>query len=295
MDVSVYRIATETPEADGTYEWDHTTLVLVEAGAAGVTGIGYTYANTGVAVTIRETLARLVTGSDPMNVRGAWNAMCAAVRNLGRAGMCAMAISAVDAALWDLKARLLHLPLVSLLGQVREALPIYGSGGFTNYPVEKLQDQLEGWVKSGIPSVKMKIGRDAEADTQRVRSVRTRLGSEAGLFVDANGAYTRKQALSQAGAFDDAGVTWFEEPVSSDDLEGLNLLRDRVPGGIEIAAGEYAFTIQDFRKLLEAGAVDVLQADATRCGGITGFLQADTLCDAFQVPLSSHCAPALLM
>ena len=205
----------------------------------------------------------------------------------------AMAISAVDIALWDLKARLLDLPLVSLFGQVQDVIPIYGSGGFTNYSNEKLQAQLRDWVEQGIPRVKMKIGRDAKMDRQRVAAAREAIGQDADLFIDANGAYSCKQALKQAEAFAESNVIWFEEPVSSDDLEGLRLIRDRAPAGMKIAAGEYGYDIDYFERMLAAGAVDVLQADATRCAGFTGFLQAATLCQAHHVPLSAHCAPLL--
>jgi L-alanine-DL-glutamate epimerase-like enolase superfamily enzyme len=139
----------------------------------------------------------------------------------------------------------------------------------------------------------MKIGRDANADRERVRLARAAIGKEAELFVDANGAYSRKQALAQAEAFAESNVTWFEEPVSSDDLGGLHLIRDLAPAGMEIAAGEYGYDIVYFQRMLAARSVDVLQADATRCGGFTGFLQAATLCQAHQVPLSAHTAPAL--
>ena len=291
--VSVFRIPTETPEADGTYEWDSTTIVIVDVAAGGKHGLGYTYADTATAKLIDDKLREVVTGKDAMSVQGVWFAMLHSIRNLGRPGICAMAISAVDTALWDLKARLLDLPLVTLLGQVRDALPVYGSGGFTNYSNEQLQNQLHGWMEQGIPRVKMKIGRDAKIDRQRVAAARKAIGGDAGLFVDANGAYSRKQALAQAGAFKEFNVTWFEEPVSSDDLEGLRLIRDSAPAGIDIAAGEYGYDIDYFQRMLEASAVDVLQADATRCCGFTGFLQAATLCDTHHIPLSSHCAPAL--
>ena len=204
-----------------------------------------------------------------------------------------MAISAMDTALWDLKARLLGLPLVKLFGQMRATMSIYGSGGFTNYSNEKLAKQLRGWSEREIPRVKMKIGRDAEVDLARVAAAREAIGNDVDLFVDANGAYSRKEALSQAVEFSEFGVTWFEEPVSSDDLEGLRFIRDRAPAEMEIAAGEYGYNLDYFRRMLEARAVDVLQADATRCGGFTGFLEAATLCDAHHVPLSAHCAPAL--
>ena len=291
--VSAYKVPTDAPESDGTIAWEHTTLVLVEAAAGGVTGLGYSYADTATAALVRDALAGVVRGRDAMGVPGAWSAMVDAIRNLGRPGVASMAISAVDAALWDLKARLLGLPLITLLGAVRDAAPVYGSGGFTSYSVERLREQLGGWAASGIPRVKMKVGRDPAADVARVRAARLAIGPDADLFVDANGAYSRKQALIQAGRFAEEGVSWFEEPVSSDDLDGLRLLRDRAPAGMEIAAGEYGYDLPYFRRMLEAGAVDVLQADATRCAGITGFLRVGALCEARGLPLSAHCAPSL--
>ena len=179
------------------------------------------------------------------------------------------------------------------LGQVRDSVPIYGSGGFTNYSIAALQKQLEGWVDRGIPRVKMKVGSRPEEDERRVKAARKAIGDDAELFVDANGAYSQKQALAMAERFAECGVSWFEEPVSSDNLEGLRLLRDRAPALMEIAAGEYGYDSIYFRRMLEAGAVDVLQADATRCAGITGFLQAAALCAAHCLPLSTHTAPAV--
>ena len=293
LKVSTFTFPTEAPEADGTYEWESTTIVIVEVSGGGEAGLGYTYADSATAELIEKKLKPVVEGGDAMSVRRSWLAMLHSIRNLGRGGICAMAISAVDTALWDLKARLLDLPLVALFGQVRDAMPVYGSGGFTNYSIEQLQIQLAGWVEQGIPRVKMKIGRDAQADRRRVASARQAIGEQTELFVDANGAYSRKQALTQAEAFDESGVRWFEEPVSSDDVKGLCFIRDRAPARVEIAAGEYGYDLDYFRRMLSAGAVDVLQADATRCCGFTGFLQAATLCESHHVSLSSHCAPAL--
>jgi L-alanine-DL-glutamate epimerase-like enolase superfamily enzyme len=218
--------------------------------------------------------------------------MVRAIRNLGRAGVASMAIAAVDTALWDLKARLLGIPLLSLFGAVRTAVPIYGSGGFTSYSVSDLQRQLSAWVEEGITAVKMKVGRDPERDVERVRKARAAIGS-ASLFVDANGAYSRKQALHFMQPFCEAGVSWFEEPVSSDDLPGLRLIRDRAPPGMEVAAGEYGYDVGYFDRMMHAGAVDVLQADATRCAGFSEFLRVNALCQAQCLPLSSHCAPIL--
>jgi L-alanine-DL-glutamate epimerase-like enolase superfamily enzyme len=182
---------------------------------------------------------------------------------------------------------------VTLLGSVRDAAPLYGSGGFTSYSIDELQRQLAGWVAEGIPRVKMKVGRDFKADRERVAKARQAIGEGADLFVDANGAYTRKLALEQAEIFAAHDVRWFEEPVSSDDLEGLRLLRDRAPACMEIAAGEYGYELLYFDQMIAAGAVDCLQADATRCCGITGFIKTAALCESRSMPMSAHCAPSL--
>ncbi len=257
-------------------------------------GIGYSYASGSAAVVVQEALAPAIHGRDALRTAELHARMRAVLRNVGSRGIGALALSAVDTALWDLKGRLLGQPLVHLLGgAAREAIPAYGSGGFTSYDAQRLQAQLAGWVAEGFTRVKMKVGRAPADDPRRVRLARDAIGEAAALFVDANGGYTRKQALAQAQAFGEQRVCWFEEPVSSDDLEGLRLLRDRAPAGMDISAGEYGFDLLHFRGLLQAGAVDVLQADATRCGGFTGFLRAAALADAFGMPLSSHCAPAL--
>jgi L-alanine-DL-glutamate epimerase-like enolase superfamily enzyme len=292
LDAQAYTIPTDAPEADGTLSWTSTTIIVVHATAGGISGVGYSYTDRSAVALIQTMLAEAVAGCDALDVERAYVAMRHAVRNIGREGLAAAAISAVDTALWDLKARILNVPLAALFGAVRDAVPVYGSGGFTSYSIERLGDQLAGWVRDGIGAVKMKIGRDAVADRARVCAARDAIG-EAALFVDANGAYDRKVALDQAERFAAQGVRWFEEPVSSDDLAGLRLLRDRAPGGMEIAAGEYGYDVQYFRRMLEAGSVDVLQADATRCGGFTGFLRAGALADAFCLPLSAHTAPAL--
>ncbi|HET6883471.1 MAG TPA: enolase C-terminal domain-like protein [Pirellulales bacterium] len=293
VDVSAYTVPTDRPESDGTYQWTKTTLVLVEARAGDECGIGYSYADVATATLVRDKLADAVVGLDAFRVPEAWHKMIHAIRNLGRPGIASMAISAVDSALWDLKAKLLAVPLVTLLGAARDAAPIYGSGGFTSYSEEELCRQLGGWAEQGIEQVKMKIGRDAAADRRRVAAVRKAIGEQVEIYVDANGAYSRKQALAQAEAFADFRVSWFEEPVSSDDLDGLRLIRDRAPSGMDIAAGEYGYDHFYFRRMLQAGAVDVLQVDGTRAGGITGFLQGAALAAAFGLDISAHCAPSL--
>ena len=280
LKVSVYNVPTDYAEADGTIEWRSTTMILVELEAGGKTGLGYTYAHAATAMVIEKTLKALVTGRDVMQLAMITQSMIRAIRNNGNCGISMMAVSAVDNALWDLKAKILGLPLVSLLGKVKDEMLLYGSGGFSD------------WAAQGIRNFKMKIGADIDADVERVKIARQAIGKNAGLFVDANGAYTARQAVEKAHVFEKHHVSWFEEPVPSDDLAGLSFIRDHAPAGMSIAAGEYGYNLPYFKAMLSAGAVDVLQGDATRCGGISGFLKTGYLCEAFQLPYSSHCAPA---
>ena len=289
-----FRVPTEQPESDGTYEWDSVTVVVAEADAGGQTGLGYTYTDAAAAAVITGTLAGAVKGGDAMATGAAWWSMVGAIRNLGWPGISATAISAVDVSLWDLKAKLLDVSVADLLGRSRDAVPVYGSGGLTSYPQSEVCEQLAGWVAQGIPRVKMKVGREPDADPTRVRAAREAIGDDAELFVDANGAYSRKQALALAETYaQEAGVSWFEEPVSSEDLDGLRQIRERSPAGMAITAGEYGYEPSYFRRMLDAEAVDVLQADVTRACGITGLQNVGALCNAYEVPFSAHCAPQI--
>ncbi|WP_439883300.1 enolase C-terminal domain-like protein [Pontibacter sp. MBLB2868] len=293
LKTAAYTVPTDSLESDGTLQWSSTTMVLVEVEAMGTKGIGYTYADASLTYFIQKTLKQHVVGQNPLDIPGLWEAMLVAIRNEGSCGMAMMAASAVDNALWDLKAKILDLPLAKLLGAAKSEALLYGSGGFTSYTIEKLQQQLGGWADKGFQHVKMKIGRDAQADVERVKAARESIGDDVQLFVDANGAYDAKTAIKQAHSFAEEGVTWFEEPVTSDDLIGLYFIREHVPPAIQVAAGEYGYNISYFNQMLQQQAVDVLQADATRCGGITGFLKAGYLCEAHHLPFSFHCAPAL--
>jgi L-alanine-DL-glutamate epimerase-like enolase superfamily enzyme len=283
--VSAYTIPTDEPESDGTLEWDETTIVVVEITAGGQTGLGYTYGPRAVATLVEDQLSPLLTGSDPVKT---WAEMGRRLRNAGRPGIGSMAMAAVDIALWDLKARLEGRSLTDLLDAQREVVPLYGSGGFTSYSDERLAEQLGGWVDEGFPRVKMKIGREPDRDPARLDTARQAIG-RADLFVDANGAYGREQALRWADRLADWNVSWFEEPVSSADFEGLRAVRERTP--IDVAAGEYVYVLADARNLLAAGAVDCLQADVTRCGGITGFIEVAALAWEHGLDVSGHCAP----
>ncbi|MFF2144742.1 enolase C-terminal domain-like protein [Kitasatospora sp. NPDC058190] len=287
----VLEFPTDAPEADGTLAWESTTMVLVHARSGDTAGLGWTYGAPATAQVITGQLRDLVVGRPVFDIPAANEAMSRAVRNTGRPGLVAAAISAVDIALWDLKARLLDMPLVDLLGAARREVPVYGSGGFTTYDHRQLADQLRGWAGQGLTRFKIKIGEGWGArerrDLERTEQARQLIGDDADLYVDANGAYTRKQAVRLARSLAGCGVSWFEEPVSSDDLAGLALVRDAV--STDVAAGEYGYDLPYFARL--APVVDCLQADATRCGGITVWLRAAALAQAHNLQLSGHCAP----
>jgi L-alanine-DL-glutamate epimerase-like enolase superfamily enzyme len=293
---AAYRIPTDAPEADGTITWTSTTMVAVRAHAADQVGTGWTYGAAACRPLIEDTLAPIVTGRDAFDVPGTYDAMCRGARNLGRVGIAACAISAVDVALWDLKARLLGLRLARLLGMAHEDVPIYGSGGFTSYDDAQLTGQFRHWVhEQGIPRVKMKIaeswGEQVDRDLARIARARQVIGADAELYVDANGGYTRKQAIRVAGAAADCDVRWFEEPVSSADLAGLREVRDHVTA--DVAAGEYGYDLPYFARMVQAGAVDCLQADLSRCGGITEWQRVAAVAAANNLQISGHCAPSL--
>jgi len=293
---ATYVIPTDEPEADGTLTWDETTMVVVHATAGDEEGLGWSYASPAAQTVVTGMLAGVVEGRSALDVPGATEAMNRAVRNVGREGIAATAISAVDIALWDLKAKILGCALTTLLGRAHDSVPVYGSGGFTTYGSQRLRDQLTGWTeKLSIPRVKIKIGESwgsrESRDIERVALARKVIGDAAELYVDANGGYTTGQAIRMGAAFADYDVTWFEEPVSSQDLAGLAVIRSQVSP--DVTAGEYSWTPADSARLLDAAAVDCLQADVTRCGGVTGFLQAGALAAARNVQISGHCAPNL--
>ncbi len=290
---AAYRIPTDRPEADGTLAWTSTVLVVVHVSAGNSRGLGMTYGHPSAVAVIKELLEPVISDRNCLDIAGCWGAMQHAVRNVGRSGIASCAISAVDLALWDLKAQILSVSLAGMLGCCRERIPVYGSGGFTSYSDDELREQLGRWAyEDQCRFVKMKIGSEPARDPKRAEVAHGAIG-ECELFVDANGAFSARQALRFADRARDLDIRWFEEPVSSDDMEGLQAVRSRAPAGMDIAAGEYIFTLDDARALLGNGAVDVLQADVTRCGGVTGFLKVAALAEANHVDVSAHCAPSM--
>jgi L-alanine-DL-glutamate epimerase-like enolase superfamily enzyme len=293
VEATTYRFQTCAPEADGTLEWGETTVVAVDAHAADRSGLGWTYSTRAAAALVHDHLAPILEPLEPMDIPRAWQAMHRACRNLGTRGLVAQAISAVDIALWDLKARLLDVSLTALLGPSRDAVPVYGSGGFTTFDHDRLGAEVDHWASAGCTAMKIKIGESwgtaVERDLARVRTLRQLAGDGVELMVDANGGYGRGLARRVGAQLDELGVAWFEEPVSSDDIDGMRAVRDAVR--CDVAAGEYAADVYEAARLCPA--VDCLQLDATRCGGYTGFLRAAAVAASHNLDVSAHCAPAL--
>jgi L-alanine-DL-glutamate epimerase-like enolase superfamily enzyme len=292
---AAHRVPLDHPESDGTLAWTATSVVTVHVDAGDESGLGWTYGPAAIAGVIDELLGSTLIELDPCDIPAAHLVMRRATRNATTPGLVSLAISAVDVALWDLKARLLGVPLTRLLGQARPRVPLYGSGGFISLTDNQLATQLRGWVSDGLSAVKIKIAEDRgqhqSRDLHRIRLARTAIGPDTILMVDANGGYDTKAALRLVEAATDERIGWFEEPVSSDRLTDLALLRGMT--GAEITAGEYGTTIEYFNRMCGAGAVDCLQIDASRCGGYTGFLAAAAVADAYGLSVSSHCAPTL--
>ena len=293
--VDAYTFPTPSPESDGTMTWNSTTAVTVTAEAQGISGLGWSYTSPATAHLITGKLADVVRGRDVRDVPGAWEAMVRACRNLGRPGIVSQAVAAVDIALWDLKAKLLQVPLHGLFGRARDTVAVYGSGGFTSMSDDELREQVDGWLAAGCAAVKIKVGESRGTalarDIQRVTLLRDLVGPDVALMVDANGGYTPGQAIRMGRAYDDLGVIWFEEPLSSDDLTGLSRLRGNLR--CDVAAGEYADSAIYVQRMITAGAVDCIQVDVTRCAGYTEWLRCAAIAAAHNLDISAHCAPSL--
>jgi len=293
FDVRAYRIPTETPESDGTLNWQSTTLILVTLSSGTETGLGYTYGNKGLRDFIGDLIKKGAVDEDAFQIEKIWGKLVRLIRNEGRTGEGSMAIAAIDNALWDLKAKLLNVPLGYLLGLSREKVEAYGSGGFTNYSMPQLENQIAAWREAGFKKVKIKIGAPPEVEFERLTHVRRWCGDGMKLFVDANEAYDLMTAREIADILKELNIGWFEQPIFAQDIEGMHDLKMQFPSGIYLTTGEYVYNVDDARRFLAGDAADVLQLDITRCEGLTGFLKCAHLCEAYNIPVSSHCAPAL--
>ena len=250
-EVTVYVVPTDAPEADGTAAWDSSTMVLVRLEAGGKTGMGYTYADAATGKVAKKLLEKVVEGRDAFEHAAILQAMFSEVRNSGEVGICAMAIAAIDNAIWDLRARVLDIPLVKLLGAVRKSIPVYGSGGFTSYDDGQLERQLGGWADQGFGMVKMKVGTHPETIRAGCEVARSAIGETFEALRGRNGAYTVTQAIALAHRFAAERCSVVRRAGQLRSSCRSAPVQERAPLGMDIAAGEYGYTAWYFKRMLE--------------------------------------------
>lgn len=256
----------------------------------GVIGLGMAPGLRAIREVIHENLSPILVGQDPFMIEKLWQDMFWRVRGFGRKGLAFQAIAAIDIALWDLKGKVLNQPIYRLLGPAHESVPIYGSGGWTNYSEAELVAEQTAYVERGIPRVKMKVaknfGQSEREDIERLAAVRDAVGDDVEIYVDANNGYKAKQAIKMSQIFEQFDVAWFEEPVLADDIPGLAQVSQATT--IPVATGEHEYTKYGFRDLLVAGAVDIVQPDVHRVTGITEWMKVAAMADAFNLPVAPH-------
>ena len=239
---------------------------------------------------IEGTFKELLVGQDPLNIEKIWDDLFWCVRGVGRKGLAFCALSAVDVALWDLKAKHFNVPLYQLLGPYTDSVPVYGSGGWTNFNTEELVAEQTGYVERGFKAVKMKVGKDfgmsEREDIQRLAAVREAVGDDIEIYIDANNGYYAKQAIYMGKAFEEYRVGWFEEPVLADDIDGLAAIAKAID--IPVATGEHEYTKFGFKELIARGGADIVQPDVGRVGGITEWMKVAHLAHAFNLPVAPH-------
>ncbi|WP_045742787.1 L-talarate/galactarate dehydratase [Actinoplanes rectilineatus] len=237
----------------------------------------------------REIAPELI-GEDPNDIARLWTKLAWAGASVGRSGAATQAIAALDVALWDLKAKRAGLPLAKLLGAHRDAVRCYDtSGGFLHEPVEQIVANAGVSRAAGIGGIKIKVGHPSPAvDLARVRTVREHLGGDFPLMVDANQQWDRPTAQRVCRALEEFGLVWIEEPLDAYDAAGHAALARSLDTAI--ASGEMLTSVAEHRELIRQDAVDVLQPDAPRIGGITQFLRLAALAEQQHLALAPHFA-----
>lgn len=289
----LYRIALPVTLSDSTHgDMSHFELVTVRLrDSDGAQGVGYTVTvgTNGHAIhaTIVKDLAPRLLGERADTIEALWKKMWWATHYGGRAGAAIMAISALDIALWDMKARRFGVPLWTLLGGHDPKVPCYAGGIDLYFTVEQLLKQTEGNLARGFRAIKMKVGRSLlSEDVARVQAMRQFLGADFPLMVDANMRWSADEAIRAARAFQPHGVYWLEEPTIPDDIAGhARVVRE---GGLPVATGENLRTVYEFAQFIQAGAVTFPEPDVTVCGGVTPFMKVARLAEAFNLPVTSH-------
>jgi L-alanine-DL-glutamate epimerase-like enolase superfamily enzyme len=288
-----YRIPLSVTLSDSTHgeitAFELLTVRIRDADGAEGTGYTYTVGRNGGAIAdiLRREVPELVAGRDADDIEAIWNHIWWGLHYGGRGGPTVLALSAVDIALWDLKARRAKLPLWRLLGGFNPRVPCYAGGIDLDLPVEALLKQTDDNLAKGFRAIKMKVGRpDLASDVKRVKAMRQHLGEGFPLMADANMKWTVEEAIRAARAFQPYDLTWLEEPIIPDDVAGH--ARIMAAGGVPIAAGENLRSLWEFKNYIAAGAVSYPEPDVTNCGGVTAFMKIARLAEAFNLPVTSH-------
>lgn len=291
--VDHYRISLPVVLSDSTHgaiaAFELVTLRLRDG--AGAEGLGYTYTvgagGAAVAALIDRDLRPVILGADAERIEALWQKMWWALHFGGRGGPASLAISAVDIALWDLKARRLGTPLWRLLGGHDPRVPCYAGGIDLDFPLDRLLRQTDDNRTKGFRAIKMKVGRQRlSEDVERVAAMRAHLGADFPLMVDANMRWSVDEAIRAARMLLPHNLTWLEEPTIPDDVEGhRRIVRE---GGLPIATGENLHTLYEFKQMIARGGVTFPEADVTNCGGVTAFVKIAHLAEAFNLPITSH-------
>ncbi|MCA9177078.1 MAG: mandelate racemase/muconate lactonizing enzyme family protein [Planctomycetales bacterium] len=258
---------------------------------SGIVGVGFAYTTgiggSAILALIDDYCGAMLIGRDPRQIERLWSFLHGQLHRSGTGGINTLALSAIDIALWDITAKSLGTPLHQLLGARRDSIPTYGSGIDLFLSKDELVAEVEGWLAEGHNAVKVKIGRDtAEDDLDRLLAVRKLIGPRRRLFVDANQRWSVPECMTRLQALSVVDIGWIEEPLHAEDIRGHADLRNltRLP----IALGESLYTRHQFADYLQANAVDFVQADVCRVGGISEWMKIANLAAAFHRPMAPH-------
>jgi len=257
----------------------------------GHSGLGFSYATRGggpAQFAHAVEIAPALIGEDPNDIQRLWTKLAWAGASVGRSGVATQAIAAIDTALWDIKARRAGLSLAKLLGSHRDTLPCYNSsGGYLHTPIGEVLDRATASLERGIGGLKLKVGQpDGREDIRRVRALRDHVGAGVPIMVDANQQWDRATAWRMVRALDEFDLTWIEEPLDAYDVEGHGRLSREFD--TPIATGEMLTNVDEYWSYLRDQAVDILQPDAPRVGGVTPFLATATLADRAGIAIAPH-------